>query len=517
MSPAELASIKQQPVIRPEAGLNPLLVLVWAPLAGALVTLSLAPFDVWPAGIISCVIYAYLLSTCSARQSLWRGWLFGVGMFGSGVSWVYVSIQVHGHASIPLAAALTALFCAALAVLHALFAWCYVQFVRPLPGGMLVGFPALWVLFEWLRDWLLTGFPWLYLGYAHVDTWISGWAPITGVFGLSFFCALTATCLLLAWRSRKPMALATYGVILLTLWVGGKVLKPTQWVAKASEVPLTVALFQPNVLQEHKWDPQWYDPIVQQLLEATDPVLGRDIVIWPESAIPNYYQRAREFLEPLAQRAAAANTTLITGAPFRAADNAVYYNSVVALGNGSGIYHKQRLVPFGEYVPLENLLRGLIAFFDLPMSSFSAGPTNQKPLSAGAYRIAPFICYEIVYGDLVADSARDADLLITISNDTWFGDSIGPWQHLQIAQMRGAENGRYVLRATNNGISAIIDPQGRIVKRTDQFVATMLTGEADVMLGNTPFSRFGSTPIIAGCFIGLLLMALMYIGFWRDN
>ena len=201
--------------------------------------------------------------------------------------------------------------------------------------------------------------------------------------------------------------------------------------------------------------------------EATDPVLGFDLVLWPESAVPNYLQRAQGFLEPIAERAAAANTTLITGIPFRPPDSESYHNSIAALGFGKGVYHKQRLVPFGEYVPLENLLRGLIAFFDLPMSAFSPGPENQAPLKVGAFRVAPFICYEIVYGGLVAKNARNADLLITISNDSWFGDSIGPWQHLQIAQMRGRENGRYVVRGTNNGISAIIDHQGKIVERTD--------------------------------------------------
>jgi apolipoprotein N-acyltransferase len=503
--------------MRAESGLNPIFVLVLAPIAGALVTLSLAPFDLWPAGILSCALYAYLLSTCGTRQALWRGWLYGLGMFGSGVSWVYVSIHVHGHAGIPLAIGLTALFCAGLALLQALFAWCYVRFVRPLPGGMLAGFPALWVLFEWLRSWLLTGFPWLYLGYAHVETWISGWAPITGVYGLSFICALTGSCLFLGWRSRKPVALTTYAVILITLWGGGAVLMSTQWVAKASEDPITVAIIQPNVPQEHKWDPDWYRPILRQLREATDPVLGFDLVLWPESAVPNYLQRAQGFLKPIAERASAANTTLITGIPFRPPGSESYHNSIAALGFGKGVYHKQRLVPFGEYVPLENLLRGLIAFFDLPMSAFSPGPENQAPLKVGAFRAAPFICYEIVYGGLVAKNARNADLLITISNDSWFGDSIGPWQHLQIAQMRGRENGRYVVRGTNNGISAIIDHQGRIVERTDQFVATTLTGTAQAMLGNTPFGSFGNTPMITGCIIGLLLMAILYLGFWRDN
>lgn len=500
-----------------ESNLNPLPVLAGAPLAGALITLSLAPFDLWPAGILSCAFCIYLLSTCSARQGMWRGWLFGLGMFGSGVSWIYVSIHVHGNASIPLAAGLTVLFCAGLALLHALFAGLYVKFVRPLPGGMLVGFPALWVLFEWVREWLLTGFPWLYLGYAHVETWISGWAPITGVFGLSFICAISGTCLFLAWRSRKPVSCTTYAVILITLWGGGAILKPTQWVGQANERPITVAIIQPNVPQERKWDPQWYAPILQQLRVATDEQLGHDIVIWPESAVPNYYQRARGFLQPISERAAAAGTTLITGIPFRPPGSTDYYNSIAALGSGNGIYHKQRLVPFGEYVPLENQLRGLIDFFDLPMSAFSSGPAEQKSLSAGPYRVAPFICYEIVYGGLVAQNAQDAELLVTISNDSWFGDSIGPWQHLQIAQMRGRENGRYVLRATNNGISAIIDHQGRILKQTEQFVETTLTGEAEAMLGNTPFSRFGNMPMIIACFLGLLLMALMYLGFWRDN
>ncbi|MFT4614119.1 MAG: apolipoprotein N-acyltransferase [Bacteroidia bacterium] len=502
--------------MRSEIGLNPLLVLALAPAAGALITLSMAPFNLWPMGILSCALYSYLLCTCSPGQAVWRGWLFGLGLFGSGISWVYVSIHVHGNASLPLAVALTALFCAALALLHALFAWCYVRLVRPLPGGMLAGFPALWVLFEWSRDWLLTGFPWLYLGYAHIGTSISGWAPITGVFGLSFICAITGSCLFLAWRSRQPVAIATYAVIIITLWGGGAILKPTQWVARASEEPLQIALVQPNVAQQEKWDQRFYRPILDQFTEMTTPLMGKDIVIWPESAIPNYFQNVQDFLTPLSEQAEAAGTTLIVGMPYRPPAGKQYYNGIVSLGYGRGEYLKQRLVPFGEYIPLEKQLRGLIEFFDLPMSGFSPGPPDQALLRAGAFRVAPFICYEIVYGSLVAKAARDADLLITISNDTWFGNSIGPWQHLQIAQMRGRENGRYVLRATNNGISAIIDHQGRLLKHSRQFQQETLIGEAEVMLGNTPFGSFGNLPIIAGCAGGLFLMALMYLGFWRE-
>lgn len=501
----------------PTNAIHPLLVVLLAPLAGAFVTLSLAPFDLWPLGILSCMLYAYLLASCDTRQGIWRGWLYGLGLFGSGVSWVYISISVHGGASVPLAAALTVLFCAALALLHAAFAWCYVRFVRALPGGMLIGFPALWVLFEWLRNWFLTGFPWLYLGYGHIDTWIAGWAPVTGVFGLSFICALTGTCLFLAWRSRKPVACVTYAVVVITLWGGGAILKPIQWVAKASETPLTVALIQPNVPQENKWDASWYRPILRQLRELSGPHMDKDIILWPESAVPNFLQSAQGFLAPLADSAADSHTTLITGIPFREEPGAPYYNGIAALGYGEGVYLKQRLVPFGEYVPLEGYLRGLIDFFDLPMSSFHSGGADQGPLKAGPYRVAPFICYEIVYSNLVATAARDSDIIVTISNDTWFGSSIGPLQHLQMAQMRAKENGRYVLRATNNGVSAIIDHEGHILERSEQFVEAVLTGEAEVMLGKTPFGSFGTLPIIAACASALGLMTLMYIGFWREK
>ncbi len=499
-------------------GLHPLLVLLLAPFAGALVTLSLAPFDLWPAGIIACALYAYLLCTCSLREGIWRSWLFGLGMFGSGVSWVYVSINDFGGASAPLATFLIILFCTSLAVLfQATFGWFYVRFVRALPGGMLVGFPIAWVLSEWLRSWLFTGFPWLYLGYAHLDTPIAGWAPIVGVLGLSFICALTGTCLFLAWRSRQAVACTTYAVIVITLWAGGAVLKPIEWVVKGSEKPLTVVIYQPNVPQEHKWDQNWYPSILRQLREASEPHYGADILVWPEAAIPNFYQRAGDFLDPIAQRAAANETTLFVGVPSLVEQGEGYYNSVVALGQGEGVYHKQHLVPFGEYVPLEELLRGLITFFDLPMSAFSSGAADQPLLRAGAYQVAPFICYEVVYPELVARSARNSDLLLTISNDSWFGKSIGPLQHLQMAQMRALENGRYMIRGTNNGVSAIIDHRGQIITRTDQFVEATLTGEVEVMLGNTPFGSLGVTPIIAGCGITLLMMVLMYLAFWREK
>ncbi|MEQ8516092.1 MAG: apolipoprotein N-acyltransferase, partial [Chromatocurvus sp.] len=336
----------------PTATLPGSLLLMLMPLAGALLTLSFAPFGLWPAGIVGCAIFGYVLSTCGTGAAIWRGWLFGLGLFGTGASWVYVSIHVYGQAGVALATLLTTLFCAGLALLPALFAGLYVRWVRGLPGGMLIGFPALWVLFEWLRSWLLTGFPWLYLGYAHINTWIAGWAPIIGVYGLSFFTALTASCLFLAWRSRLPASVVTYAGIVITVWVGGLVLRPIEWVVPASEEPLSVALYQPNIPQERKWDRRYYNRILQQYERAVRPMFGNDIMLWPESAIPRVYEGAREFLDPVARRASLTDSTLITGVPSRDAAGA-YRNSIVAIGQGEGMYHKQRLVPFGEYVPLQ--------------------------------------------------------------------------------------------------------------------------------------------------------------------
>lgn len=488
--------------------------LLIAPFAGALVTLSLAPFSLWPASILSVALLCWLMADGDAATVALRGWLYGLGMFGSGVSWIYVSIHVHGNAGVALAIFLTGVFCAGLALLHAALGWCYARFVRGLPGGMLAGFPILWVFFEWLRSWLLTGFPWLYLGNAHIDTWLAGWAPVLGVFGLSLFVALSGSCLFLTLRNRRPAAVVTYGGIVATLWVGGAVLKPVQWTVAASEQPLSVALYQPNIPQERKWDRRWYPRILAGYQSTVDALYGADIILWPESAIPNYYQRARGFIDPIARRAGESGSTLILGIPYLAASGGDYFNSIVAVGDGVGVYHKQRLVPFGEYVPLEDWLRGVIDFFDLPMSAFSPGEPGQVLLRAGGFRVAPFICYEIVYPDLVARTARKADILVTISNDSWFGRSIGPLQHLQIARMRALENGRYLLRGTNNGVTAVIDDRGHIVARADQFVETTLRADAQVMMGNTPFGIFGSTPLLLACAALLLSMGVAHRTLW---
>jgi apolipoprotein N-acyltransferase len=468
-------------------------------LAGALLTLSLAPFNIWPAGIFSLLLLHRLLEHVEPKKAALRGWCFGAGLFLSGASWIYVSIHDYGGASALLAAFLTGAFCLLLALMHGGLAYIYVRWLRDAPGGRWLGFAAWWVLGEALRYWLLTGFPWLYAGYAHLATPLAGWAPVAGVLGISFVVALSAAALTLFLqdiRNIGPLGLS------IVLWLSGIGLQQLQWTAPTRQ-HATVALVQANIPQAMKWDPQQFRDTLDTYRELSAPYWQpADIVFWPEAAIPAFYDRTRLFFDAEADQARIFNHTLIAGVPYRSEPTGAYpeggvYNSAIALGNGDGLYHKQHLVPFGEFIPFEAGLRGAIQFLDLPMSDFQAGPAGQAPLRAGTLSFAPYICYEVVYGDLVRHAR--ADVLLTLSNDAWFGHSIGPLQHLQMAQMRALELGRYMVRATGNGVTAIIDNRGRIAARAPQFERTVLVGEVYGYSGLTPFARFGSWPLLAFC------------------
>lgn len=473
------------------------------PVAGAIFVLGLSPFDLWPAVILSQALLAWHWLRMP-EMAVRTGFLYGAGFFLAGASWVYVSIHIYGRAAPPLALLLTTLFCLGLATLFAMQGWCFRRFLPPRALSLLLGFPALWVLFEGLRSWLLTGFPWLYAGYAGISTPLAGWAPLTGVFGLSLlFAALAAGLAVTATSALRLRAVALWLLGASLVMVTGGLLQQRSW-TEASNTSLSVALYQPNIPLERKWDRREFRSILRQYEEATAPLIGEhDLILWPESAVPAYKHQVDGWLSAIAQRLKRADAALISGIPIR--DAGARYNSILGMGNAEGEYHKQKLVPFGEYVPLESWLRGLIAFFDLPMSNFVRGPANQSMLTLGSLSIAPFICYEIVYPDFVARHSREADFLITISNDSWFGRSIGPLQHLQMARFRALETGRPLLRGTNNGVTAIIDHRGGIQQSLPQFEEAVLRGEIQPRRGSTPYMLTGSLPILAVAVIALLV------------
>jgi len=517
------------------------------PLAGVMQTLSLSPFNAWPLGIISITVMMFGLQGASTRKSLFFGWLFGIGLFGSGASWIYISIHNFGNAPAPLAAALTTLFVAAIAFFPASTLWLYRKLFNGQNRWSTLTFPAVWVLGDWFRSWFLTGFPWLYLGYGHLNTPISGWASILGVHGLTFICCLSGSAIwyFLSHSRRIKKLIKTFGsnsdskevngpnksntfkyhppkkilptsflIFVTSLWMLGSLANKIEWSYAKNNTPISVVAIQANIPQELKWRSDYRLKTIDIYQSLSAPHWGKDLIIWPETAIPLLYDEATSFNQAksitthLSELSSTKGSTLISGIPYRGlnpeTDQINIHNSIISLGKGDGIYHKQKLVPFGEYIPLESMLRGLISFFDLPMSSFSIGPSEQSPLKEAIRHVVPYICYEIVYPDFVAKSAHTADYLLTISNDSWFGSSIGPLQHLEMAQMRALENARYVVRGTNNGISAIIEPNGQIQNQTEQFVRTVLTGEIYALGGRTPFSYFGSMPVLLVC--GLILI-----------
>lgn len=482
--------------------------------AGALVTLSLAPYSMWVLGMLATTVLASLLTGLNGKRGFLRSFFFGIGLYGSGASWVYVSIYNFGLSSAPLAFALTSAFVIALALVFALPFYFYSRFLERSRWGFLLGFPAIWVLGEWSRTWFLTGFPWLFLGYSQHSTWLSGWAPVIGVNGLSFILVLTGVVLANTFYQAinclskdedsaphcQPRTTLALLFITCLCWAGGATLRDVNW-TQARDEPVSVAVVQPNIPQEMKWNPMYRGYINQTLRDLAKPHWGTQLMIWPEAAIPVMYQDADLIFEEIEMQSAIKPTAVLTGILFEDEANQQYYNSIVGLAEAEGTYFKQRLVPFGEYVPLESTLRGIISFFDLPTSIISPGPKNQALIKTDSYDIATSICYEVVYPDLVAEYAAKSQVIVTISNDAWFGDSIGPLQHFEMARMRALENGRYLIRGTNTGISGIITPKGEVQSATAQFKQTVLTDEVYLYDGVTPFGASGSWPIVTLCIL----------------
>ncbi|WP_339516484.1 apolipoprotein N-acyltransferase [Pseudomonas sp. RL_15y_Pfl2_60] len=475
--------------------------------AGAITTLALAPFDIWPLALLSIALFYLGLRDLAPGKAATRGWCYGFGLFAAGTSWVYVSIHTFGAASPLLAGLLTLGFVMGLGLFFALPAAIWARWIRrpEAPLADALAFASLWVAQEAFRGWFLTGFPWLYAGYSQLDGPLTGLAPVGGVWLISFALALSAALIINLYSLRKrPAFLAAGAVLLATPWLSGLLLNGHAWTQAAGQ-PQSVLSIQGNIEQSMKWDPAKLEAQLELYRDLTLNAKPTDLIIWPETAVPVLKDQALGYLSSMDNFASERKSALITGVPIRQPNKAGemrYYNGVTVLGQGSGDYLKQKLVPFGEYVPLQEVLRGLIAFFDLPMSDFARGDSDQPLLEAKGYRIATLICYEVVYPEFAAGLAAKSDLLLTVSNDAWFGDSIGPLQHLQMAQMRALEAGRWMIRTTNNGMTVLIDPMGKITAKLPQFKRGMLYGSVQPMQGLTPYLQFRSWPLIILC--GLL-------------
>ena len=471
---------------------------------GALQSLAFAPFGIWPLGPLALVLLWWLWEGARPRQAAATGFAFSAGLFLAGTYWLYTSIHTFGEAPIALALllmfGLVALMGSYTALLGALLAhWAPARG----PWRLLAVMPAGWILMEWVRGWFLSGFPWLAVGYSQIDAPLAGYAPVLGIYGTGLATAFTAGALLLAASVSVRHRLLLLAVVV-ALWGGGALLMRVEW-THPSGPPLTVALVQPSISQDLKWQASNREHTLELYHQMTESALGARLVVWPETALPEAFEDAVPYLKSIYRDARAKGTDLLLGLDRFDAAGEQPYNGLVAIGDDIQWYYKRRLVPFGEFFPVPKFVRAWMRLKNLAFVDFLAGAPDQPALDAAGQKIGVTICYEDAYAVEQLAVLREATLLVNVSNDAWFGDSTAPHQHLEIARMRALEAGRWLMRSTNNGVSALIDPHGRVVARAQQFEVVVLRGEVVPHTGLTPYAVLRNWPVLGGT---VLLLAL---------
>jgi apolipoprotein N-acyltransferase len=466
-------------------------------LAGAATVVAFAPAGVYPLAFITLALLVHRWVGPSPTRCFLTGFWFALGFFLAGVSCVYVSMSEFGGMPVPLAVLSTFVFCAFLALFPATAGWLQARIPAPLEVRVFFLIPAAWTLFEWLRGVIFTGFPWIAIGYGATGWPMQGYAPLGGVYLLTFLTVALAGAVWLLFQRRKPVvALAVFIVCM----GGGEALRHVEWTTPVGE-PFDAALLQGNVPQEMKFRPERYARILETYARLAGDSKAKLIVL-PETAVPNWLDQVDPaYLATLAGVARRNGGDLLLGVAYREPPRS-YYNSVVSLGvSPPQIYHKHHLVPFGEFVPLG--FEWLMRTVDIPMSNFSRG-MSAPTLQVAGQRVAVNICYEDAFGDEIAARLPEATLLVNVSNVAWFGDSLAPTQHLQMARLRAVETGRMHLTATNTGVTAAIDRDGRVLARLAQYKEDRLEVRAQGYAGTTPYAQLRDWPVLALC-LGLLV------------
>jgi len=487
--------------------------LVLAALGGLLFPLAFAPFD-QPAlapVALGLLFAAWLKAT--PGQAFRCGYLFGLGQYGLGTGWIYISLHDYGGASGWEATGLTALFALCMALYPGLAGWLAVRGFRGSSGLRLMAvFPAVWMLVEWFRGWFLTGFTWLQVGYSQTDTLLAAIAPVLGSYGVGWVTALLAGMAFALPHLHGHGRKRVFASLLLIL-LASHGLNRMDW-AEPDGTPFRATLIQGNVPQDAKWQPEFLQNTLLRYARMTREHWDSRLIVWPETAIPAFYHQVREaFLDPLETEARRHGSDLLIGTPYLDPATRQYYNALVTLGQTPGFYFKRHLVPFGEYLPLRPLLGFILDMLDIPLSDFAVGATGQAPLQAAGYPLVASICYEDIFGQESLDGLPAARYLVNVTNDAWFGDSLAPHQHVQMARMRALETARYLLRATNTGVSAVIGPDGRIRARAPLFQISQTTAMIQPLTGITPYVRWGDYAFLT--LLGLVLLATRTLSLLR--
>ena len=476
---------------------------------GCLTTFAFAPFGVYLLLPLILLPFLYVCLTISPRDAAAHAFWYGVGLFLTGTYWIYISVVVYGNA--PSWIALLLMLGLVLIMSGYLWAtgWLISRLSNGEPWHLVVVAPTVWVVVEWLRGWLLTGFPWMSLGYSQIDSVLAGWAPVLGVYGVSAMLVLSAAAILAAILTPPPQRFVAIALVAAP-WVVGNILESAEWTDSAGPaIPST--LIQAGVSQDRKWLPEQLGPTLQFYRDETQRASDSSLVVWPEVAIPSVTDRVEGYIETLETVSRHNAQTIVFGvleSEYDRGDSNIYNSVILVDGERRQVYRKRHLVPFGEYFPVPAKVREWMRMMSLPYSDLSAGAAVQPLLkTADGTELAVAICYEDAYGAEQLYALPDAGLLINVSNDAWFGDSIAPHQHLQIARMRSLEVGRATIRATNTGISAFIGHDGEVFETGAQFEPVIMQRDIEPRRGTTPYVAGGNRPIVIIC---LLVVA----GFW---
>ncbi len=469
--------------------------------------LSFAPFGFYPLAPLLLIPLLHVFRMSRPKQAFQLGFAFGAGLFLAGTYWLYVSIHVFGQAPLFLAIFLMLALVTIMALYYGAIGWAIARFATgSLPQFVLVA-PAVWVFSEWLRGWFLSGFPWMTLGYGQIDSPLAGLAPLIGVYGLSLMVVISASAFLAAILSAGNKRYPFVAIAVLP-WIVGPVAGNLNWTETKGPAVLTT-IVQGGVSQDRKWMPEQFQTTLDIYRESIFTNSDSDLIVWPEVAIPSVIDQVEYYVSRLEQDLERTDQTLLFGILERDLAAAKVFNSIVGLGGGQRqIYRKRHLVPFGEYFPVPDFVREWMRLMNLPYSDISSGDDVQPLLTLpDGNRLSVAICYEDAYAAEQLYALPEASILVNVSNDAWFGDSIAPHQHLEIARMRALESGRDVIRATNNGVSAFIGYDGSVIAAGPQFEYVAMTHDVQPRAGLTPFARFGNWPIILFSFITLLYVA----------
>lgn len=489
--------------------LSPQLAYVRMFLAGALAVAGFAPLGWFPLAVLAlAVLFHAWLGTTRPVHAAWLGFSFGMGLFCVGVGWIYVALHDYGYMHPLLALLATGLFAALIALYPAAAGYAQARLGGGVAVRLLWVMPAFWVLLEWLRGWLLTGFPWLSLGYSQVpDSPLAGYAPVFGVYGVSLAVALSAGALAWLWQARRERASKLAVMVLLVLWGGGALLRQVAWTAPQGE-PVKAALLQGNIEQDLKFEESALVATLETYRRLAQQNDAR-LVIFPETAVPLLRENIPDsYQSSLRDHARKSGGDVVIGSFEK--ENGAYYNSVYTVGSSpSQHYRKNHLVPFGEFIPLRGVFGWLInEVLQIPMGDLARGGETQPPLEIAGQRVAMNICYEDAFGEEIIRTLPQATLLVNVTNDAWYGESHAAMQHNQLSQMRALETGRTVLRATNTGVTSVIGPDGHIQAMLPQHEEGVLLAEVQGYAGSTPYVWWGNMAV-------LVLCALLLGGAWR--